>query len=154
MRTPLRVTTHHESNYERLARNQHVSQSLQLRFDWHADIKRLPMKPKKPEGQYTCESKLKPLQSTWGEGQSNNSHFKYKYNVLAKLISWHLDGFGLQRESSQGVACSLADCTDNSQSDLFLVTPYINLPLELTLFFFFSKIHTHADFVDFKLATK
>lgn len=154
MRTPLRVTTHHESNYERLARNQHVSQSLQLRFDWHADIKRLPMKPKKPEGQYTCESKLKPLQSTWGEGQSNNSHFKHKYNVLAKLISWHLDGFGLQRESSQGVACSLADCTDNSQPDLFLVTPYINLPLELTLFFFFSKIHTHADFVDFKLATK
>lgn len=154
MRTPLRVTTHHESNYKRLARNQHVSQSLQLRFDWHADIKRLPMKPKKPEGQYTCESKLKPLQSTWGEGQSNNSHFKYKYNVLAKLISWHLDGFGLQRESSQGVACSLADCTDNSQPDLFLVTPYINLPLELTLFFFFSKIHTHADFVDFKLATK
>lgn len=154
MRTPLRVTTHHESNYERLARNQHVSQSLQLRFDWQADIKRLPMKPKKLEGQYTCESKLKPLQSTWGEGQSNNSHFKYKYNVLAKLISWRLDGSGLQRESSQRVACSLTDCTDNSQPDLFLVTPYINLPLELTLFLFFSKTHTHTDFVDFKLATK
>lgn len=112
------------------------------RFDWQADIKRLPMKPKKPEGQYTCESKLKPLQSTWGEGQSNNSHFKYKYNVLAKLISWHLDGFGLQRESSQEVACSLADCTDNSQPDLFLVTPYINLPLELTLFLFLKDTHT------------
>lgn len=36
-----------------------------LRFDWQADINRLIVKIKKPEGQ--CESKLKSLQSAWVE---------------------------------------------------------------------------------------
>lgn len=46
----------------------------------------------------------------------------------------------------------LSPAVDNSLQCLFLVTPDINLPLELTLVRFFSE--THTDFVSFKLATK
>lgn len=61
MRTPLGVATHHESNYDRLAWNQRTRDSgCGSGFDWQADINRLMVKPKEPEGQYLL------VNQSWG----------------------------------------------------------------------------------------
>lgn len=46
--------THHESNYEKISlesTHTHVIAAAAQVFDWQADINRLTVKPKKPEGQ-------------------------------------------------------------------------------------------------------
>lgn len=108
-----------------------VTAAAALGFDWQADINCLMAKPKKPEGQYLLANQSWGL-SNQPEGKDSPTTATLNVNTtyLPSSLAGNWMDVGLKRESSQWIACSVTDCTDNSLQHLSLVTPYINLPLE------------------------